>query len=562
MGQTVWRVFKYSYRSPYPDATAIARAFVNAAPERMVWGSDWPHPTEPADRKPNDACCSICCRSGRPRHRRATAFSSRTLQFFTASRTLVTHRHTILGAGRAFREPGDQCAESVIDDGGGVRSHITRVVAGGSRRHARRIHGSGGSRSSGASPRRLLLAGRNQQGIGSDAVEQGIVPKDWRRTLPTRSTTVMSDADKPGAARPGDYLDFERLLIAVGGPDVTRVHSGRSRQDIKGTVRRLFMREDLLLAFESLIEMRDSLLAAAEAHRDAIIPAYTYGVQAQPTSFGHYMGAMRKRFAAPPIAIVSRGVASTSRRLAARRWAHRAFPINRPRLAELLGFDGNVTNSLDANQIAPLDTGVEVVSIATMSALTIGMLAADITAQYIACEAVAHIFRRRCDRHEQHHAAETESNRPRRSPAAGQHHRGQAMTYTVQSHNVTQGMEDYKMDTPTQVLNASAGCSEPWSAHEGPGVRRSARTRRSQRRVSRRPPNWPTRCSASPTCRFGSATISRPSSSTTVGGITAAGGDPLREARRIYAESARLFQQAGRCRSVRLSFASRSQRRT
>jgi predicted TIM-barrel fold metal-dependent hydrolase len=40
---------------PYPDATAIARAFVKAAPERMVWGSDWPHPSEAPDRKPNDA---------------------------------------------------------------------------------------------------------------------------------------------------------------------------------------------------------------------------------------------------------------------------------------------------------------------------------------------------------------------------------------------------------------------------------------------------------------------------------------------------------------------------
>jgi D-galactarolactone isomerase len=30
----------------YPEATAIAQAFVKAAPERMVWGSDWPHPGE------------------------------------------------------------------------------------------------------------------------------------------------------------------------------------------------------------------------------------------------------------------------------------------------------------------------------------------------------------------------------------------------------------------------------------------------------------------------------------------------------------------------------------
>ena len=41
--------------APYPEATPVAQAFVTAAPERMVWGSDWPHPSEPPDRKPNDA---------------------------------------------------------------------------------------------------------------------------------------------------------------------------------------------------------------------------------------------------------------------------------------------------------------------------------------------------------------------------------------------------------------------------------------------------------------------------------------------------------------------------
>jgi predicted TIM-barrel fold metal-dependent hydrolase len=29
----------------YPEATPVAQAFVKAAPERVVWGSDWPHPT-------------------------------------------------------------------------------------------------------------------------------------------------------------------------------------------------------------------------------------------------------------------------------------------------------------------------------------------------------------------------------------------------------------------------------------------------------------------------------------------------------------------------------------
>jgi D-galactarolactone isomerase len=37
----------------YAEATAIARAFSKAAPERIIWGSDWPHTTQ--KHKPDDA---------------------------------------------------------------------------------------------------------------------------------------------------------------------------------------------------------------------------------------------------------------------------------------------------------------------------------------------------------------------------------------------------------------------------------------------------------------------------------------------------------------------------
>jgi predicted TIM-barrel fold metal-dependent hydrolase len=39
----------------YADTTKLARAYVAAAPERLVWGSDWPHPTQKLDDKPDDA---------------------------------------------------------------------------------------------------------------------------------------------------------------------------------------------------------------------------------------------------------------------------------------------------------------------------------------------------------------------------------------------------------------------------------------------------------------------------------------------------------------------------
>jgi D-galactarolactone isomerase len=38
----------------YTDSSAVAQAYAKAAPERCVWGSDWPHPGE-REKKPDDA---------------------------------------------------------------------------------------------------------------------------------------------------------------------------------------------------------------------------------------------------------------------------------------------------------------------------------------------------------------------------------------------------------------------------------------------------------------------------------------------------------------------------
>jgi predicted TIM-barrel fold metal-dependent hydrolase len=38
----------------YADVEPVAKAFIHMAPERMLWGTDWPHPTEKT-HKPDDA---------------------------------------------------------------------------------------------------------------------------------------------------------------------------------------------------------------------------------------------------------------------------------------------------------------------------------------------------------------------------------------------------------------------------------------------------------------------------------------------------------------------------
>lgn len=39
----------------YSDAAEIAKSYLKLAPERLVWGTDWPHPTLPENAKPDDA---------------------------------------------------------------------------------------------------------------------------------------------------------------------------------------------------------------------------------------------------------------------------------------------------------------------------------------------------------------------------------------------------------------------------------------------------------------------------------------------------------------------------
>ncbi len=252
-------------------------------------------------------------------------------------------------------------------------------------------------------------------------VERGIVPKPLGAKIFDAINRVDAAGDAPGAARSGDYLVVEKDLMAAGGPDISRLHSGRSRQDIGSTTQRLITRDDFLTAFEKLNGLRDALLALAAQAPNAILPAYTWGVQAQPITLGHYVSAYANALDRQATRMREAYARLNQSPLGAAALGTSSFPVDRPRLAELLGFDSPVENSLDANQISPIDGGAELAGLSTSAALTLGTFIADVTAQYAQTEPWIILDRRQRDRRLLDHAAEAQSERAGAAPRGSEH---------------------------------------------------------------------------------------------------------------------------------------------
>ncbi len=110
--------------------------------------------------------------------------------------------------------------------------------------------------------------------------ETGIVPHATARAIAKGIAQVLAQDSESSRKRSADYLDYEPRLTAVAGPDASRLHTGRSRQDIASTIARMNLRDGLLKEIEALVTARERLLAVAGQHTETIIPAYTHGVQA------------------------------------------------------------------------------------------------------------------------------------------------------------------------------------------------------------------------------------------------------------------------------------------
>lgn len=214
--------------------------------------------------------------------------------------------------------------------------------------------------------------------------EGGLVPGPMAAKIADGIMQVIAQESASGSPRSADYLDFEPKLTALIGQNASRLHMGRSRQDIGATIARMSLRDGLLREYETLVASREKLLAMAREHKQTIIPAYTHGVQAQPTTFAHYLLAWESAVARTSDRLQQAYRRINKSPLGAAALGTSSLPIDRKRLAGMLGFDGLVENSYDANHLSSTDSSLEVASALHICAIQLGQFAQDLHAQYAA----------------------------------------------------------------------------------------------------------------------------------------------------------------------------------
>ena len=213
-------------------------------------------------------------------------------------------------------------------------------------------------------------------------VEEHIFPRETGALMAQGVAYALQQAQQPGGRRPSDVLQLERLMSDQVGPEVSVIHAGRSRQDMYATYRAAQLRNQTLDFAESLLGLRERMLRRAAENLDTLMPAYTNGVQAVPITYAHYLLGYEASFERDQRRISESYTRLNLSPMGSGVLSGSIWPLNRPRLAELLGFDGVVENTLDANQIIPMDNQLEISALAASSATRIGSMMQDLHTQY------------------------------------------------------------------------------------------------------------------------------------------------------------------------------------
>ena len=118
-----------------------------------------------------------------------------------------------------------------------------------------------------------------------------------------------------------------------------KIHSGRSRNDQVLVDLKLFFKDELLKIKSSVSELFELLQKLSEEHKDVLLPGYTHGQVAMPSSFGLWFGAYAETLVDDLQILSSAYKIADQNPLGSAAGYGSSFPLDRELTTELLGFE-------------------------------------------------------------------------------------------------------------------------------------------------------------------------------------------------------------------------------
>ena len=194
--------------------------------------------------------------------------------------------------------------------------------------------------------------------------ECGIIPQADSQTIANGLEALALDLEAGTAELSPDaedvHMAVEALLTERIGPVAGKLHTARSRNDQVATDLRLYVRDAIDGLRQQLADVQETLVGLAEAHLDTLLPGMTHLQHAQPVRLAHHLLVYFWMLDRDRERLEQARVRVNKLPLGAGALAGTTFPIDRERVAELLGFDGVIPNSLDA--VSDRDFAIETVS--------------------------------------------------------------------------------------------------------------------------------------------------------------------------------------------------------
>ncbi len=178
------------------------------------------------------------------------------------------------------------------------------------------------------------------------------------------------------------HLNIEARLTQLVGDAGKRLHTGRSRNDQVATDVRLWLRGEIDLIGDLLVDLQKALVDIAEKNVEVILPGFTHLQVAQPVSFGHHMLAYVEMFARDAERLLDLRKRVNRLPLGAAALAGTSYPLDREMVAKTLGMvdaDGAPAvcqNSLDA--VSDRDFAIEFTATASLAMVHISRMSEEL----------------------------------------------------------------------------------------------------------------------------------------------------------------------------------------